>query len=115
MTPRRGPRIDATQQIADCILRPFTLRQVSGLQEIVQPDHAVWCQKLRQQPFRILSAPCTSNRANDHRDVDRQVLLLLSITIFPLYVSMDASGVNRAAKSTWIRDATGVELMNKIE
>ena len=72
-------------------------------------------QKLRQKPFRILSAPCTSNRADDHRDVDRDVLLMLSVTIFPLYVSMDASGVDRAAQNTWIREATGVELMNKIE
>ena len=52
-----GAWIKAAEEIADCSLRSFPLRQIAGFQQIVQPDYAVSYQKLRQKSLGILPTP----------------------------------------------------------
>ncbi len=52
-----GAWIKAAEEIADCRLRTFRFRQIDGFQQVIQPDHAVRCQKLRQKSLGILPTP----------------------------------------------------------
>ena len=109
-----GSCIKAADKVADHGLAPFRFRQAGGLEQVIQSDHAMRYQKPRQEPFRILISLRTSRRADDHRNDDRDIFLVLSVPVLPLDVPMDPPGMDGPAQGTGNPAAIQVELMNKI-
>ena len=106
--------IETPDELADRGFAALGVRQLGGLQQVVQADHAVRYQELRQEAFRVLSLLTTGYRAEDHRDDDRDILPRVPVTILTLHVSVNPSRMNRPTQATRNRVAFDVELMNKI-
>ncbi|MFP4377795.1 MAG: hypothetical protein ACLFP4_12200 [Spirochaetales bacterium] len=104
----------STGEIADRSLAALPLWQLGSLQQVVEANHAVRHQELRQQTLGVLPLPGSGHRAEDDRYHDRNVLLLLSLAMLAWNVSVDSSPMDRPAEATRNRAAFDVELMNKI-
>ena len=89
-----GARIDTPDELADRLGAALALRRIGGLQQVVQANHAVGYQELRQEPFRVLRVLSARYRAEDHGNHDRNVLLEFSVTIRALDVSVDPACMN---------------------
>ena len=109
-----GAQINAPNELAHPLSAALILAETGGLHEIIQANHAVGNQNVREKSFRVLFSSSSSYRTPNYRNDDRNILPTFPVAVLPFYIRVNSSRMDDPAQATRIGEAIAVELMHKI-